>query len=176
MGSRREQRQTQGRNERGSDRWERRGDGGAARQGWQGGRPWKEGLPHQAKQKHPQLCLKQWRGDLVQSSLGATLLPGTHRGQGWTPSVPSPPQPLPLPLGVFGCMCLCVWVTQSCPTVCDPMDYGPPGSSVHEILQARILAWCAIPFSRESSQPRSQSRACCTAAWFFTCFQSPAHP
>ena len=37
--------------------------------------------------------------------------------------------------------------TQSCPTLCDPMDCSPPGSSVHEILQARILEWVAIPFS-----------------------------
>jgi len=37
---------------------------------------------------------------------------------------------------------------QSCPTLCDPMDYGPPGSSVHEILQARVLGWVAISFSQ----------------------------
>ena len=42
-------------------------------------------------------------------------------------------------------------VTQSCLTLCDPMDYSPPGSSVHGILQARILEWVAIPFSRGSS-------------------------
>ena len=45
-------------------------------------------------------------------------------------------------------------VTQSCLTLCDPMDYNLPGSSVHGILQARILEWIAIPFSRGSSQPR----------------------
>ena len=39
-------------------------------------------------------------------------------------------------------------VTQSCLTLCDPMDFGPPGSSVHGILQARILKWVAISFSR----------------------------
>ena len=37
---------------------------------------------------------------------------------------------------------------QSCPTLCNPMDHSPPGSSVHEILQARILEWVAISFSR----------------------------
>ena len=42
----------------------------------------------------------------------------------------------------------------SCPTLCDPMDYSPPGSSVLGILQARILEWVAIPFCRGSSQPR----------------------
>ena len=41
-----------------------------------------------------------------------------------------------------------------CPTFCDPMDYSPPGFSVCGILQARILEWVAMPFSRESSQPR----------------------
>jgi len=40
---------------------------------------------------------------------------------------------------------------QSCPTLWDPMDCSPPGSSVHGILQARILEWVAIPFSRGSS-------------------------
>ena len=42
-------------------------------------------------------------------------------------------------------------VTQSCPTLCDPVDCSPPGSSVHGILQARILEWVAISFSRGSS-------------------------
>ena len=47
-------------------------------------------------------------------------------------------------------ICVCVLVAQLCPTLCDPMDYSLPGSSVHGILQARILEWVAIPFSRES--------------------------
>ena len=46
-------------------------------------------------------------------------------------------------------------VTQLCLTLCYPMDRSPPGSSVHEIFQARILEWVAISFSRGSSQPRS---------------------
>ena len=54
------------------------------------------------------------------------------------------------------------WVTcsgtQSCPTLCDPMDCSPPSSSVHGILQARILKWVAISFSRRSSQLRDQTR------------------
>ena len=48
--------------------------------------------------------------------------------------------------------------TQLCPTLCDPMYYSPPGSSVHGILQARILEWVAISFSRGSSQPRNQTQ------------------
>ena len=47
-----------------------------------------------------------------------------------------------------------VLVTQSCLILCNPMNYSPPGSSVHRILQARIMEWVAIPFSRWSSWSR----------------------
>ena len=50
-----------------------------------------------------------------------------------------------------------VLVAQSCSTLCDTMDCSPPGSSVHGILQARILQWVAISFSRGPSQPRNQT-------------------
>ena len=49
-------------------------------------------------------------------------------------------------------------VAQSCLTPCDPTDCIAPGSSVHGILQARILEWVAISFSRRSSQPRNRTR------------------
>ena len=49
-------------------------------------------------------------------------------------------------------------VTQSCPTLCDPVDCRPPGSSIHGILQARILEWVAISFSRGSSWPRDRTQ------------------
>ena len=61
-----------------------------------------------------------------------------------------------------------VLVAQLCPIPCDPMDCSPTGSSVHGILQARILEWGAIPFSRESSQPRDQTRVSYTAGRFVT--------
>ena len=48
-----------------------------------------------------------------------------------------------------------VLVIQSGPTLCDFMDCSQPGSSVHGILQARILEWIAISFSRGSSQPKT---------------------
>ena len=48
------------------------------------------------------------------------------------------------------------------------MDCSPPGSSVHEIFQARILDWVAISFSRGSSQPRNQTLVSCTAGKLFT--------
>ena len=52
---------------------------------------------------------------------------------------------------------------QSCPTLCDPLVYRPPGSSVHEILQARILEWVAISFSRRSSWPWVWTHFSCTS-------------
>ena len=68
------------------------------------------------------------------------------------------------------CVCVCVYVhahvgvhacvhvlaTQSCLTLCDPVDYSPPGSSVHGILQERIVEWIPSPFSRGSSQLRDR--------------------
>ena len=51
------------------------------------------------------------------------------------------------------CVCVCVFIAQLCPTVCNPMDYSPPGPSIRGILQARILVWVAIPF-RGSSRLR----------------------
>ena len=59
-------------------------------------------------------------------------------------------------------------VAQLCPALCNPMNYSPPGSSVHGILQARILEWVAIPFSRGSSQLRDRTHVSCTASSFFT--------
>ena len=44
---------------------------------------------------------------------------------------------------------LCVFVSESCVTLCDLMDYSPPGSSVHRISQARILEWVAISYSKQ---------------------------
>ena len=54
-------------------------------------------------------------------------------------------------------------VTQSRPTLCNPIDY-----TAHEILQARILEWVASPFSRGSSQSRNRTRVSCIAGGFFT--------
>ena len=57
---------------------------------------------------------------------------------------------------------------QSCPTLSDPMDCSPPGSSVPGISQARVLEWVAISFSRGSSQPRDPTQVSCIAGGFFT--------
>ena len=52
---------------------------------------------------------------------------------------------------------------QLCLTLCDPMDCNPPGTSVHEILQARILEWIVISFSAVSSRPRDQTHISCVS-------------
>ena len=52
-----------------------------------------------------------------------------------------------------------VLVGQLCLTLCHPMDSTPPGSSAHGILQARILEWVAVPFSRGSSQPKDRAES-----------------
>jgi len=56
-----------------------------------------------------------------------------------------------------------VKIAHSCPTLCDPMDY-----TVHAILQARILKWVAVPFSRGSSQPRDWTQVSHIDGEFFT--------
>ena len=55
-------------------------------------------------------------------------------------------------------VCACS-VAQLCPTLCDPIDYSPPGSSVHGIRQARILEWVSISFRRGSSDPGIKPRS-----------------
>jgi len=65
--------------------------------------------------------------------------------------------------------CSVVLVDQLCLTLVIPWTVAhPPGSSVHGILQARILEWVAMPFSRGSSQPRDQTQVSCIAGRFFT--------
>ena len=61
-------------------------------------------------------------------------------------------------------MCVCKSL-QSCPTLCDPMDCSPPGSSVHGILQARMLEWVAMTLSTEYSQPRCWTCILCLLHW-----------
>ena len=72
---------------------------------------------------------------------------------------------------IYGYGCVYMWsvnVTQSCLTLCDPMNYSLPGPTVHEILQTRIIEWVAIPFSRGSSQPRDQPQFSGITGGFFT--------
>ena len=75
---------------------------------------------------------------------------------------------------------VCMLVTQSCLTLCNPMNCSPPGSSVHGILQARILEWFTISFSRVSSWPRDWTCVSCIAGRCFTVWatreSSSRHP
>ena len=80
---------------------------------------------------------------------------------------------------VYVCVCVCVWacvpacsVARLYLTLCDPMDCSPPGSSIHEILQARIPEWVAISSSRGSSWPSDWTWVYCvfcTGRWILCC-------
>ena len=76
-------------------------------------------------------------------------------------------QVLLFPRQVLDCL-LCVLAAQSCLTLCDPMDYSLPDSSVHGIYQTRILQLVAIPFYRVSSQPRDGTQVSCITGRIFT--------
>ena len=71
-------------------------------------------------------------------------------------------------LYAFVCVCVCVWQSLSRVQLCDPVGCSPPGSSLQGILQAGILEWAAISFSRESARPRDQTHVSCIAGGFFT--------
>ena len=64
------------------------------------------------------------------------------------------------------CMCTCMLNRFSCVRLCDPMDCSLLGSSIHGILQARILEWVAMPSSRGPSWPRDQTCVSCIDRWF----------
>ena len=86
----------------------------------------------------------------------APLSMGFSRWEYWSGSPFPPPGDLPDPgIQPSSPACVLCLLAQLCLTLCDPMHYSPWGSSVHGIFQARILEWMvAVPFSRESSQPR----------------------
>ena len=67
-------------------------------------------------------------------------------------------------------------VAQSYPTLCNPMDCNLPGSSLHGILQASILEWVVISFSRGSSWPRGRTQISCIAGRFFTIWETREAP
>ena len=65
---------------------------------------------------------------------------------------------------------------QSCPTLCNPMDCSLPGSSVHGMLQVRILEWVAMPFSKGSSWPRDRTWISHSVGRFFTIWATREAP
>ena len=94
--------------------------------------------------------------------------PGAQRGRGERQTTGSPEERLTL-----AAIKVCLPLRRV--RLCDPMDYSPLGSSVHGILQARILGWAAIPFSRGSSWLRDQTWVSGMAGRFFTT-KSPWKP
>ena len=62
---------------------------------------------------------------------------------------------------------ICAQSLQLCPTLCEPMDHSLPGPTVHGILQAGLLEWVAISFSRGSLRPRHGTCVSCIASGFF---------
>ena len=74
----------------------------------------------------------------------------------------------------YTCCAVCL-VTQLCLTLSNPLDYSPPGSTVHELLQARILEWIVFPFSRESSQSRDQN-CLLHCRWILYCLSHHGSP
>ena len=72
-------------------------------------------------------------------------------------------------------LCCCCLAVKLCPALSYSMDCRPPDSSVHEISQARILEWVAIPFSRKSSQLMNQTHVSYIAGGFFTA-EPPEEP
>ena len=69
---------------------------------------------------------------------------------------------------VYYCCCCCYVVVKLCPTLCDPRDCNPPGSSVHVIFQTRIVEGNAISFSRGSSWPRDLTSLALAIRFFTT--------
>ena len=154
--------------------------------GW-GRRPWPESAtswwPHQPHGVRGPICLmgtqllaswQQWAQDELKvtpdpwsrHTLSCSLR--TEDDSGPNPackSTPTNPHLVYFPKAYF-----VKWseVTQSCPTLCNPMDCSLPGFSIHRIFQARVLEWVAISFSRGSSQPRNQTWVSCIAGRCFT--------
>ena len=110
----------------------------------------------------PRLCPERGAGEEEQPSGGRVPLPlprgepGSRRLREQTQTTALGPEAsglaqLCLPQGLLHCFLPGSEVSQSCPTLCNPMDCSLPSSSVHGIFQARILEWVAISFSRGSS-------------------------
>ena len=133
-------------------------------------------------------CGQRWPWSFT--SAHPSAFPGAHPSSHPLPSAQQPPSPALLGAEAGPCCCppecpyfpaswemlrfnlasstniiIRYLVTQSCPTDCDTLDCSPPGFSVHGILQARILKWDAISYSRWSSQSRDQTSVSCVSVY-----------
>ena len=98
---------------------------------------------HQAKSKNPMIKKKEKLCKLETKRNFCNLIQGICKN--------------PMKSESVNCSVVSYSLSQSCLTFCDPLDHSPPASSVHGILQARILEWVDIPFSRGSSWFRDQT-------------------
>ena len=102
----------------------------------------------------------RWRGDRAMNTKTGGIVPRPRHG---TETGMSPPNVPPLTTPWGGNYLVRAKSLQSCRTLCDPKDCSPPGSSVHGILQARILEWVVMPSSRVSSWPRDRTCVSCSS-------------
>ena len=142
---------------------------------------WLNLSPHLLLQQALSIMCKDWSGILFHStqSLLWSSLCHLHHHLLWFLAVFFAPIKFFVFLAVSKCLILLeveVLIAQSCPTLCNPMDCSTPGSSFHGVLQARILEWVAIPFSRGSSQSRDRTMVSCTAGGFFTIWATREAP
>ena len=79
-------------------------------------------------------------------------------------------------IGIAGSYAVCVLVAQSCPTLCNPINCSLPGSSVHGILQEKILEWIAIPSPRGFSWSRDRAQDSYTKGRFFSVWATREAP
>ena len=118
----------------------------------------------------------RWRGDKAMNTRRGGSSPGLDMGQRL-----ACPHPCPTSYNTLGReqYLLHAKSLPSCRTLCDPKDCSPPGSSVHGILQARILEWVAMPSSTGSRWPRDRTRVSCSsciAGRFFFTTEPPGKP
>ena len=104
-------------------------------------------------------CILAWRIPWTEEPGGQQSMGSQRVGPNWA----TKQQQQRVPFLLF----LLVLVVQSCLTLCDLMDYSPPGSSDHGILQARILEWVSVSFYRGSFWPRDWTQVFCIAGRFF---------
>ena len=112
-----------------------------------------------APQRRPQTLAHQER---ALTGWKAWCWPTLHHAGSSPAFILSSQKKIPEKWSIDVCVCAHVHMcTQSCQTLCNPMDCSPTGSSAHGIFQARLLESVAIPFSRRSSQPRDQNHVSC---------------
>ena len=113
----------------------------------------------------------QTHGDTYDHAYVVYIMSKIEAEMHWAPS-----RIIPSSVCVCVCVCVCVWATKACLTLCDPMNCSLPTSSVHGILQVRILEWVAVSCSGGSSQSRDRTQVSCIAGRFLTIWATREAP